>query len=83
MMSTRRFRPEGAHQDAASVVLADKLASVGGNLGECIPLEFKGSGESVKVSSIGDPSACGTTRRVSIRRPFASTRTTNGVRPNL
>ena len=33
-----------------------------------------GSGETVNTSSIGEPSADGTMRRVSIRRPFASRR---------
>ena len=42
---------------------------------------FTGSGETVNTSSIGDPSATGTSRRVSITWPFAMTRTANGVRP--
>ena len=43
---------------------------------------FSGSGETVKTWSIGDPSADGTSRRVSRTWPLASTRNENGARPN-
>ena len=79
-ISRRRLRPAGLTRTLRVLFSATGSAGSRG-ISAVNTVGFMRSGETVNTSSIGDPSAGGTMRRVSRSCPLPRTRSVNGVRP--